>query len=251
MEPLDFPLGLGVTGGTVFLSNTQCREEVFETVAAAGEAGSVNTSIVRQRGRWQAVVVNVVAESIDHNLAGDAGVGVQGEQISGVVIEPVDDFNISPIGEAPMGEIWLTTLVGCPAWKRMQDDLGRFLHPGMTSLSRLRVRLMVERAESKGGSSEQGHPRKIPYAATQEQTVANFGGPRCELLNWSGAAEERELRAARTRGRDNPEPLGPRGHELSPLRAGTHWVKRLPWFRNRPKSAEVKWFQDPVAGSES
>ena len=105
MEPLDFPLGWGVTGGTVFLSNTQCREEVVETVAASGEAGSVNTSVVCQRGRWQAVVVNVLAESIDHDLAGDAGVGVQGEQISGVVIKPVDDLNITPVGEAPMGEI--------------------------------------------------------------------------------------------------------------------------------------------------
>lgn len=71
MEPLDFPLGLGVTGGTVFLSNTQCCEEVFETVAAAG----------------------------------DAGVGVRGEQVSGIIIKPVDDLNIGSIGEAPMGKI--------------------------------------------------------------------------------------------------------------------------------------------------
>ena len=105
MEPLDFALGLRVPRGTVFLSNTQCREEVFKTVAAAVEMGSVNTSIVCQRGRWQAVVVNVSAESIDHDLASDAGVGVQGEQVSGVVIKPVDDFNIGSVGEAPMGEI--------------------------------------------------------------------------------------------------------------------------------------------------
>ena len=50
-------------------------------------------------------MVNVVPESIDHDLAGDAGVGLQGEQISGVVIKPVDDFNISPVSETPMGEI--------------------------------------------------------------------------------------------------------------------------------------------------
>ena len=79
VKTFDFPLGLGVTGGPVFLANTQCCEEVFETVAASGEAGGVNTSIVSQRGRWRAVILSVLAESVDHDLAGDAPVGVQGE----------------------------------------------------------------------------------------------------------------------------------------------------------------------------
>ena len=105
VETFDFPLGLGVAGGPVLLANTQCCEEVFETVAASGEAGGVNTSIVSQRGRWRAVILSVLAESVDHDLAGDAPVGVQGEQISGVVIKPVDDLNITAIGEAPVGEI--------------------------------------------------------------------------------------------------------------------------------------------------
>ena len=112
VEPLDFPLGLGVTGGPVFLSYAECGEEVFEAVAAAGEAGGVNTSVVSQCGRWQAVVVSVVAESVDDNVAGDSWVGMEGEEESGVVIKPVDDLNISPVGEAPVGEIRLPTFVG-------------------------------------------------------------------------------------------------------------------------------------------
>ena len=48
-------------------------------------------------------MVNVVAESIDHGLASDPGVGVQGEQEAGVVIKPVDDLNIGSLGEAPNG----------------------------------------------------------------------------------------------------------------------------------------------------
>ena len=78
-ENVRFSPGFGVAGGPVFLANTQCCEEVFETVAASGEAGGVNTSIVSQRGRWRAVILSVLAESVDHDLAGDAPVGVQGE----------------------------------------------------------------------------------------------------------------------------------------------------------------------------
>lgn len=105
VEPLNFPLRLGVPGGTVFLANAECCQEVFEAVSAAGESGGVNTAIVGEGGRWEAVVVNVVAESVDDYGAGDARVGVQGEEEPGVVIEPVDDFDVGAISESPVGEI--------------------------------------------------------------------------------------------------------------------------------------------------
>ena len=50
-------------------------------------------------------MVNVFAESVDCDLSGDAEVCVQGKQTSGAVIKPVDHLNISPVSEAPVGEI--------------------------------------------------------------------------------------------------------------------------------------------------
>ena len=79
--------------------------EVLEPVAGAGEAGGLDTSVVRPCGRGKAVVVNVFAESVDCDLSGDAEVCVQGKQTSGAVIKPVDHLNISPVSEAPVGEI--------------------------------------------------------------------------------------------------------------------------------------------------
>ena len=126
VKPLNLPLSLGVPRGTVFLANTECCQEVFKAVSAAGESGGVNTSVVGQGGRWQPVVVNVLGESIDDYGAGDARVGVQGEEEPGVVIEPVDDFNVGAISEPPVGEIRLPTLVGLVGFEANVGGFGAF-----------------------------------------------------------------------------------------------------------------------------
>lgn len=68
------------------MSDAKGGDEVFEAVSSFGESGGVDGSVVGEGGRWWAVVVNVLDESIDHDFPCDAGVGVEGEQISGVVV---------------------------------------------------------------------------------------------------------------------------------------------------------------------
>ncbi|APF40988.1 hypothetical protein BHE16_08200 [Neomicrococcus aestuarii] len=58
--------------------------------------------------------------------------GRAGEQVTGVVIEPVQDLDVSAVGEAPMCEIGLPGLVGLGGFKanvgraraflRLRDD---------------------------------------------------------------------------------------------------------------------------------
>ncbi len=45
VEALDLALGLGMAGMAVLLRNAEVGEQVFEAVAAAGEAGSVDRAI--------------------------------------------------------------------------------------------------------------------------------------------------------------------------------------------------------------
>ena len=44
-------------------------------------------------------------------VSGDWGVGGAGQQEPGVVIQPVQDLDVGPVGEAPMGEVGLPSLV--------------------------------------------------------------------------------------------------------------------------------------------
>ena len=58
VEALDLALGLRVSGCAVLLLDAEEREEVFEGVAAAAEAGGVDAAVVGQRARWRAVIVD-------------------------------------------------------------------------------------------------------------------------------------------------------------------------------------------------
>jgi hypothetical protein len=73
------------------------REEIFEAVASLGEAGGVYSSVISERGMGRPVFVDVGGESINNDVAGDAWMGLQAQQESGVVIKPVDDFNICAV----------------------------------------------------------------------------------------------------------------------------------------------------------
>jgi hypothetical protein len=67
---------------------------------------------VGEGGLWQAVTLGGGQEGSDHGLAGDPSVGQGGEQVAGVVIQPVDDLHASAVGQLPVGEVGLPALVG-------------------------------------------------------------------------------------------------------------------------------------------
>jgi hypothetical protein len=46
VKPFGLALGLGVAGGSVLLADAENREDVFERVAPAGEAGGVDAAVV-------------------------------------------------------------------------------------------------------------------------------------------------------------------------------------------------------------
>ena len=112
VEAFDFALGLRVAGVAVLLGDAQGGEEAFEVVAAVGESGGVDRSVVGQGGGGQSVGGGGVGEAGDDVGAGDAAVGGAGQQVSGVIVEPVEDFDVGAVGQGPVGEVGLPGLVG-------------------------------------------------------------------------------------------------------------------------------------------
>ena len=87
-----------------------------------------------------------MAEGVDDDVAGDAGVCVKAQQESGVVVEPVDDFDICAVSEAPVGEVGLPGLVGLVCLEADVGGLGRLRGSGVTRPAFDRIRLMVDAA---------------------------------------------------------------------------------------------------------
>jgi hypothetical protein len=79
VEALDLALGLGMAGMAVLLGDVEAGEQVFEAVAATGEAGGINRTIVSECGLRQAVTLHGSQERSDHTLAGDAAASARGE----------------------------------------------------------------------------------------------------------------------------------------------------------------------------
>ena len=82
----------------VLLGDAEVGEQVFEAVAAAGEAGGVDRAIVGECGLRQAIDVGRGQEGADHGLAGDSSTSLAGEQVTRVVVEPVDDLHTGAVG---------------------------------------------------------------------------------------------------------------------------------------------------------
>jgi hypothetical protein len=101
-----------MAGVAVLLCDAEVGEQVFEAVAAAGEAGSVDRSIVSECGLRQAIDAGSGQEGGDYGLASDPSTGEAGEQVAGVVVELADDLYTGAVGELPMGEVRLPALVG-------------------------------------------------------------------------------------------------------------------------------------------
>ncbi len=122
MEAFDFALGLRVVRGAVLLLDAEEGQEVFEGVASAAESGGVNPSVVGEGGGGRAVGVDCGQEGGDDVVAGDRVVGGAGQQVAGVVVEPVQDLDVGAVGEAPVGEVGLPGLVGL---RGFEPEVGR------------------------------------------------------------------------------------------------------------------------------
>ncbi|SON64043.1 hypothetical protein MSIMFI_05575 [Mycobacterium simulans] len=62
--------------------------------------------------------------------ASDAGVGGQGKGVAGVVVEPVEDFNVGVVCQPPVGEVGLPAFVGLFGGKADVGGLGPALGCG-------------------------------------------------------------------------------------------------------------------------
>jgi len=106
--------GGGVVGPTVLLDDIEAAQFGFEGVAVAlstGEAGGEDHAVVGQGGGGNAVLACGFAEGGEHDGAGDAVVGGDGERVAGVVIEPGQDLGVGAVGEPVVGEVGLPALV--------------------------------------------------------------------------------------------------------------------------------------------
>ncbi|MBB3748158.1 hypothetical protein FHT44_000619 [Mycolicibacterium sp. BK634] len=72
-----------------------------------------------QGGIRDAMVVNNFAEFGDDDRSCDTDVGGDRERVAGVVVDPAQDLDVGPVGQPPMGEVGLPSLLGCSAANRM------------------------------------------------------------------------------------------------------------------------------------
>src|SRR5436309_9530620 len=69
VKALGLALGLRVSGRAVLLPDAEQRQDVFERVVATGEAGGVDASVIRERCRRRAVLLDQAQENGDHVIA--------------------------------------------------------------------------------------------------------------------------------------------------------------------------------------
>ena len=69
---------------------------------------------------------------------------IGGHDRPGVVVDEVEDLDVSAVGQGPVGDVGLPALVRQSASKRMKDLFGRFFGSGMTKPRRMSTRQIVE-----------------------------------------------------------------------------------------------------------
>ena len=102
VEAFDLAAGGGVVGGGVDLDDAQVVQFCFQGVAAAfaaGKAGGEHHAVVGQCGVRDAMGGSGFAEFVPDDGAGDADVCGHGDGVAGVVVEPVQDFDVGLVGE--------------------------------------------------------------------------------------------------------------------------------------------------------
>ncbi len=96
----------------VLLCDAEFGEEHFESVGTAAESCGEHESVVSQGGLRDAVQGAGALEGLDHDVAGDSGVGGDRDQVAGVVVEEDQYFGVGAVGEPDVGEVGLPALVG-------------------------------------------------------------------------------------------------------------------------------------------
>jgi hypothetical protein len=106
----------------VLLRDPEPGELGLEAVAgrpaapAAGEPCRIDQPVVREHAGGQAVGCGDGPERGQDDRAGDGPVAGGGEQVAGVVIEPVQDLHVgaagTAVGQRPVGEVGLPDLIG-------------------------------------------------------------------------------------------------------------------------------------------
>ena len=109
-ESFDFALCGGFVGAAVLLGDAfefeECLERVQAGLASAlGEPGGVDHAVIGERGSREPVCLCGGGEGVRDGGAGDSWVGAEVEEVSGVVVEPADDFDFFSGGAAPVGEV--------------------------------------------------------------------------------------------------------------------------------------------------
>jgi len=65
-------------------------------------------------------------KGLDHGVAGDRGVDGAGDQVAGVIVEPVEDLDVGAVAKAPVGEVGLPALVGLGGEEALVGGPGSF-----------------------------------------------------------------------------------------------------------------------------
>jgi hypothetical protein len=177
-----FALGLGVEGVAVLLGDAEGGEEVLECAAAAAEAGGVNAPVVRERRRGQPVGVAGLQERVDDDFAGDRGPGAAAQQVTGVVVEPVDDLRVGAAAQGPVGEVGLPALVGLGGLEAPAGGAGPFAGLGGNQAGGVQ-----DPADRRGGRDVQSGLLQVPGDGNRASVPAGRGqlepGPDDELAD--------------------------------------------------------------------
>ncbi len=157
LEPLDFALGLRLTGLAVLLDHAEAAhlldhaeaaQFVLQGIAAAltpGEAGGEHQAVIGQGGGRDAIGCAASAERFQHDRAGDRLVRRDPEGIPGVVIQPGQDLGITSVGQRPVREAGLPALVGLAGLEPQAGGLRPFARSGTAGRFSVMTAVMTSR----------------------------------------------------------------------------------------------------------
>lgn len=128
VEAFDFAAGLGVIGAGVVVSDAEFAEDDFQGGAAvAALSGGEDGAVVGEQASGGAPGGDGGQEGVDDVGAGRDGACMAGDGQPGVVVEDVEDFHGGAIGEVPVGDVGLPSLVGLFGFKANPRGAGTFL----------------------------------------------------------------------------------------------------------------------------
>jgi hypothetical protein len=131
VESFDLALGLRVVRRAILLGDVQGGQEVFEGVLPAAEPRGVDAAVVGQGRGGEPVLVAGGQEGLHDSITGDGRVGGAAQEVSGVVVEPVEDLRVGAVGQAPVGEVRLPALVGLGCLEASVGGAGAFAGFGL------------------------------------------------------------------------------------------------------------------------